>query len=117
MKIQLKTLRPEHTDRLASQYQLARAYFDIGETTKATALLESVVEIRAKTLRADHPDHVRSIYSLARCHYRARNYDRALELARSIEGVAQNGQREQIADWNADLIGDILEDMELQETT
>ena len=117
MKIQSKTLRPEHTDRLNSQHGLAIAYLKIGETAKATDLLESVVKIQAKTLKADHPDRVGSIYLLTLCHYRARNYERALELARSIEGVAQNRPGQEITDWNAKMIGRMLEDMELEKTT
>ena len=75
------------------------------------------MEIEAKTLRADHADRVDSIYLLARCHYHARNYERALELARSIENVAQNRRGEEIADWNAVLIGSILEKIELANAT
>ena len=54
------------------------------------------MEIQAKTLKADHPQCVASIYVLAQCHYRARNYERALELARSIENVAQIGQEKKL---------------------
>ena len=73
------------------------------------------MEIRATILREDHPSRVGSIYGLVQCHYRARNYERALELARSIEGVAQNRGRERIADWNAKYIGRILEKMNVEE--
>ena len=113
--IRTKTLRPEHTERLTSQHELGRAYLNAKKTHKAIALLESVVEIQAKTLREDHWDRVRSIYLLAQCHYRARNDERALELARSIEGVAQNRPGQGIADWNAELIGWILQEMNEQE--
>ena len=109
--IEKRTLRPEHQDRLSAQYGLADAYLKVNEMDKAIALLESVVEIQARTLRGNHPHRVKSIYLLVRCHYRARNYERALELARSIEDVAQNWGRERIADWNAKLIGMILEKM------
>ena len=117
VEIRTKTLRPEHSDRLASQHVLARVYLEIGETAKAIALSESVVEEIAKTLRADQPECVGSIYVLACCHYSARNYERALELARSIESVAQNQGKQKSADWNAELIGSIHEDMGLEETT
>ncbi|KAM0799817.1 hypothetical protein BDR22DRAFT_854308 [Usnea florida] len=112
VEIEAKTLRPEHEERLASQHELARAYQEIRETAEAIALLEKVVEIRTKTLRVDHPDRVRSIYTLAQCHRDAGNYERALQLARSVEDVAQNRRGEPIADWNADLIGYILYEME-----
>ena len=97
---------------MASQHELAGAYLQIGETTKAIALLKSVVEIEAKTLRVDHSDRVISIYVLAHCHYKARNYERALQLARSIENVAKNRPGEELADWNAKLIGYILKKMD-----
>ena len=112
VEIRARTLRAEHSDRLSSQHELARAYLDIGETGKAIALLESVVEIRTRTLRADHRDRVSSIFVLANCHYRAKNYERALQLARSIEDVAQNRPGGELADFNAELIGYILEEME-----
>ena len=117
VKIRTKTLRSEQPDRLVSQHELARSYLEIGETAKAIALLESVVKIQAKTLKADHPKRVASIYVLAKCYYRARNYERALELARSIESVAQNRGEQKSADWNAELISSIHEDMGLEETT
>lgn len=110
-----ETLYPEHEDLLHSQHELARAYLHIGETTKAISLLETVVEIKERTLRIDHPSRMTSIYVLAQCHHAAGNYERALELARSIENVVQNRQRQKLADWNAELIGYILEDMELEE--
>ena len=114
VEIEVKTLKPEHPERLVSQHELARAYLQIKETAKAVALLESVVEIQTKTLRADHPERVTSIYLLAQCHRQARNYERALELAKSIEHVAQNRPGQEVADWNTDLIGFILEDMDRQ---
>ena len=117
MRIQTRTLRAEHHDRLVSQYGLAKAYLRVKETAKAIALLEPVVEIEARTLKADHPDRVGSIYLLARCHYRARNYETALEFARSIENVAQNRREEEIADWNVELIGFIIEKIELAKAT
>ena len=113
--IRIRTLKPEHHDRLTSQHELARAYLNLNETDKAIALLESVVEIRARTLKEDHQSRVRSIYLLVRCHYRARNYERALELARSIEGIARNRGVEKIADYNAELIGFILEEMNIED--
>ena len=96
---------------MASQYALARVYQNIGETAEAIALLEKVVEIEAETLRVDHSNRVGSIYCLAQCHHDAGNYERALQLARSIEGVAQNRGRRKRADGNARLICCILEDM------
>ena len=73
-------------------------------------MLEKVVEIES-TLRMDHPDRVASIFTLAQCHHDAGNDERALQLARSIENVAQNRARMKWADWNAELIGYILEGM------
>ena len=115
VNMKAKTLRPENSSRLMSQNALAKAYLDEGETHKAIALLEQVVEIEAQTLKEDHWDRVRSVYLLTQCHYRARNCERALELARSIEGVAQNRSEEEVADWNADYIRWILEDMNEEE--
>ena len=117
VEIKTRTLKPEHSERLMSQFTLARAYRERGDTAKAINLLESVVEIRTKTLRGDHPSRVRSIYVLAQCHYRERKYERALELARSIEKVTRNRGRERIAECNAKLISDILEDMDRERTT
>ena len=117
VEIEAKTLGPKHRSRLTSQHELARAYLQIKETAKAITLLESVVEMRAKTLRAGHLDRVRSIYLLAQGNYYAGNYERALQLARSIETVAKNRPREEIADWNAKLIGYILEKIDLEETS
>ena len=113
--IRTRTLRPEHNERLSSQYELARAYLEINKTDKAIALLEPVVEIEARTLRKNHPDRVSSVYVLAQCHYYAQNDEKALELARSIEGVAQNRGRARVADWNAELIGWILEKINIEE--
>ena len=112
VEIQMRTLRAEHTDSLHSQHELARAYMQAGDNDKAIALLEPVVEIRSRMLRVDHPDRVESIFTLTQCHYRDRNYERALQLARSIENVAQNRRGDLFADWNTELIGYILEDME-----
>ena len=112
VEIRTRTLRPEHSNLLTSQHELARAYLRIGEAAKAIALFEEVVEIQARTLRADHPNRVRFIYLLAQCHYYARKYERALQLAKSIETVAQNRPGDEIANWNANLIGYILEEMD-----
>ena len=117
VEIRTKTLRPEHPERLLSQHELARAYLNTGETDKAITLLEAVVEIKAKTPRADHPSRVSSIYVLAQCHHQAGNYERALELAKSIENVAQNRPGDELADWNAELIGFILEEIDLEEAS
>ncbi len=117
VKTEAKTLRPEHPDRLGSQHELARAYRERGEIAKAIHLLESVVKIRTKTLRGDHPSRVRSIYVLAECYDEEGDYKRALELARSIENVAWNRGSERIAEWNAQLIGLILEAMDRERTT
>ena len=116
IEIRTKTLRPDHINLLTSQHELARAYLNIGETAKAIALLEIVVKIQAKTLRADDPNRVRSIYVLAQCHYEAENHERALELARSIENVAQNRPGQEDADWNRELIGFILKTRDLDKT-
>ena len=105
-------MRPEHPDRLTSQHELARAYLAVKEVEKATAMLESVVEIRKKVLKEGHPYRVDSIYELALCYYRARKYERALELAKSIENVARNRQGDPVADNNIELIDFILEAME-----
>ena len=111
VKMKAKTLRPEHQERLVSQHELALAYLENKETTKAIALLEEVVEIKARTLKLEHRDRVVSILVLARCYYYAKRYERALELARSIENVARNRPGDELADWNAELIDDILYDM------
>ena len=107
-----RTLRPDHPDGLGSQQELARAYLKAKKMDEAIAIFEGVVEIQEKTLGEGHPDRVGSIYSLAHCYYRTENYERALELARSIEGVARNRGREKIADWNAELIGWIFQEMD-----
>ena len=115
VKIETKTLRPENASRLKTQHELARAYMDADETDKAIVLLESVVEIEARTLGGNSPERVTTVYHLVQCHYRARNYERALELARSIEGVAQNRPGQEFADWNAEHISWILEEMNEEE--
>ena len=117
VRIREKTLRPEHSERLDSQHELARAYWHMKEPFKAITLLESVVEIQERTLRSDHPNRVGSISLLAQFYRHAGKYERALQLARSIEDVARNGSIYKYADWNADLIGYILEDMDLEETS
>ena len=119
VEIRTTRLRPEHPNLLTSQHELARAYKRIGKTADAIALLEKVVEIEAETLRADHSDRVASIYALAQGHYYSGNDERALQLARSIEDVAQNRGGSKWADWNAELIDYILKEMEemrLEET-
>ena len=75
------------------------------------------MEIGERTLRADDPIRVCSIYLLAQCYYGAGNYERALQLARSIENVAQNWPGEKLADWNSGLIDYILKKMDLEKTT
>ena len=117
VEIRTRTLRPEHSNRLVSQHSLAGAYLEVGETAKAIALLEPVVEIKVRTLSEDHVSRVRSIYLLAACHCRAGNYERALQLARSIESVARNRPGEEFADWNAEMIVDIIEAMDLEEAS
>ena len=75
------------------------------------------MEIKEKTLRANHPERVSSIYLLAQCYRDAGKYERALQLTRSIEDIAQNRPGEKLADWNANLIGYILDDMDMEETS
>lgn len=52
-KIQETTLSEGHPDRLTSQFELARAYLENGQTQKAVQLLEQVVRIKETTRSED----------------------------------------------------------------
>ncbi len=58
-------LAADHPSRIASQYELARAYKANGQITEAVVLLEYVVEIQKTTLAVDHPDRLSSQHELA----------------------------------------------------
>ncbi|KAL8364658.1 hypothetical protein RB595_003778 [Gaeumannomyces hyphopodioides] len=57
-----RTLSEEHPDRLASQYELARAYEADGQVAKAVGLLEHVVAVQGGTLSEEYPGRLASLY-------------------------------------------------------
>jgi tetratricopeptide (TPR) repeat protein len=65
VKVQETTLAETHSDRLASQHELAGAYRDNGQTKEAVALLEHVVKVRETTLAETHPSRLASQHALA----------------------------------------------------
>jgi len=68
VKIREQILGEDHPDRLASQYELARAYEANGQVKEAVSLLKQVVKIREQTLAKDHLDRLVSQYELARAY-------------------------------------------------
>jgi tetratricopeptide (TPR) repeat protein len=60
-----ENLTEEHSDRLASQHDLARAYLADGQIAKAVALLEHVVEVRDRIFVEEHPSRLNSQHVLA----------------------------------------------------
>lgn len=56
----------KHSDRPASQHELAIAYEADGQVGKAVGLLE-LVAVKAKVLRDDHPSRLISQRALAFC--------------------------------------------------
>jgi hypothetical protein len=73
VKIEEQTLAENHPDRLASQHELARAYFVSNRVDKAIALMEDVVEVKQKALSEDHPSRIASQNELARFRTAVRN--------------------------------------------
>ena len=65
VKIREQTLAEDHSDRLASQHELASAYEANGQVKEAVLLLEQVVKIQEQTLTEDHPDRLASQHALA----------------------------------------------------
>ena len=102
---QNETLSRESDDRLVTMHELARAYLNIEETTKAIKLLEETVEIWTRTLRPEHQNRLASQHELARAYLMQNETGKAIAL---FEGVV----REKVADWNAELIGWIFEEMD-----
>lgn len=60
-----RNLAEDHSSRLASQHELARAYQANGQIKKAVELLEHVVAIHTEVLAEDHPDQLASQHELA----------------------------------------------------
>ena len=54
-----------HPDRLASQHELARAYYYSGQVTRAVELQQHVVKIRQSTLPETHAQRIVSEQNLA----------------------------------------------------
>jgi hypothetical protein len=66
-----KVLVEKHSDRLASQHELARAYEADGQVGKAVKLLDHVVSIKARIFRVDyHPSRLVSENMLAHMYAR-----------------------------------------------
>lgn len=55
VRIKESTLAETHPSRLASQHNLATAYYEDGQTQEAIALMRHVVETGKITLPEDHP--------------------------------------------------------------
>jgi tetratricopeptide (TPR) repeat protein len=68
VKIREQIQAEDHPDRLASQYELARAYLANGQVKEAVQLLERVVKIEKQILAEDHPDRLTSQNGLARAY-------------------------------------------------
>ena len=60
-----KTLDERHPDRLASQYELAIAYYSNHKFNNAIKILKHVVSVKKKMLDERHPDRLASQYALA----------------------------------------------------
>jgi hypothetical protein len=73
----------------------------MGETVKATQLLEQVMKIKATTLKEDHPDCLTSISMLALCHYRLGSHKEAFQHAKGLENAVQNLSESGITHLNA----------------
>jgi hypothetical protein len=56
--VQEEKLREDHPDRLASQNELANAYWEGGQTEKALKIQEHVVTVARRVFRADHPTRI-----------------------------------------------------------
>ena len=67
VQIREKALPPTHPNRLGSQQELARAYYERGEYQKALPIIQEVVRIRSEQ---DEPGYLPRVYSeqvLSRC--------------------------------------------------
>jgi tetratricopeptide (TPR) repeat protein len=73
-------LSEDHPDRLASQYELARAYQTNGQVEQAVKLFEHVAKIQETTLAEDHPDRLASQYELARAYQTNGQFEEAVKL-------------------------------------
>jgi hypothetical protein len=77
VSVEEKTLAEEDLNRLASQYELARAYKTDGQIKKAIELLEHVVSVEEKTLAEEHPHRLASQSALARAYQADRQTKKA----------------------------------------
>jgi tetratricopeptide (TPR) repeat protein len=68
VQIRERILAEDHTDRLASEHELARAYLDDGQTKKAIEMLEHVVAVEAGILAGDDPSRHLSQDLLQHCY-------------------------------------------------
>jgi tetratricopeptide (TPR) repeat protein len=84
-----KRLEEEHSDRLVSQHELARAYLEDGQIKKAVELLEYIVAVRERILRRKHPDRLTSQHELARAYLADGQIKKAVELLEYIVAIRE----------------------------
>ncbi|KAL6713021.1 hypothetical protein ACLMJK_009417 [Lecanora helva] len=79
----------DHPNRLASQYELARAYHANGQVKEAVKLLEHVVAIKKEVLAEDHPDRLASQHELARAYQANGQVKEAVKLLEHVVAIGK----------------------------
>ena len=97
VQIRQQTLAEDHPDRLASQYELARAYRANGQFKEAVSLLGQVVQIEEQTLAVDHPHRLALQHELGRLEDAT-----VMKKKRSILGEEQQAAAKHEAGWEED---------------
>jgi tetratricopeptide (TPR) repeat protein len=84
VRIREQTLAEDHSDRLTSQHELARAYQANGQAKEAITLLKEVVRISDQTLAENHPDLLASQHELARAYQANGQVKEAITLLKEV---------------------------------
>jgi hypothetical protein len=80
-----RTLGEEYPDTLASIYNLALRYSEIGRRQEALQLTETVVAARKRTLGEEHPDTLVSMHALALRYSEIDRRQEALQLMEMVQ--------------------------------
>ena len=77
----------DHPSRLASQHELARAYYVNGQVKEAVELLQYVVTIKETVLKEDHPSRLASQHALAVAYYANGQLKEAVKLLQHVVAI------------------------------
>ncbi|KAI4127097.1 MAG: hypothetical protein LQ338_003383 [Usnochroma carphineum] len=98
VQIREQTLPKNHSDRLVSQHELARAYLVNRQVKEAVSLLEQVVQIREQILAEDHPERLVSQHELARAYKANGQVKEAVSLLEQVVQITEQTLAEDYPD-------------------